>query len=350
MPTHPAGGKPRLLHLVGSAVSEFYADLSRLYAADCLRSAADPDRYDSVIAYVSPDGTWSFPASLTPDDLAAAVRLSLPEAVAFISEIAIDAVIPQMFCLPGMTTYRSLFDALGIAYVGNPPEVMALSAHKARAKAVVAGAGVRVPNGRVIGPGPLPAGPSTLPVVVKPVDADNSAGITLVRLASEWEPAIKQARAHAADVLEERYVELGREVRCGIVDLDGALICLPLEEYAVDPVSKPVRSADDKLSRDAGPLRLVAKTVEHAWIVPDGDPATEAVWEAARRCYQALGCRDYGLFDFRIDPSGHVWFLEAGPYCSYAEQSVIAVMAKAAGITLPGLFAAGVSRAATRSV
>ena len=63
------------------------------------------------------------------------------------------------------------------------------------------------------------------------------------------------------------------------------------------------------------------------------------MWAAARRCHTALGCRDYSLFDFRVDPAGRPWFLEAGLYCSFAPQSAIAVMAAAAGITTEELFA-----------
>jgi len=59
---------------------------------------------------------------------------------------------------------------------------------------------------------------------------------------------------------------------------------------------------------------------------------------AARRCHVALGCRHYSLFDFRIDPNGKPWFLEAGPYCSFAPSSVIAVMAAATGIGVRELF------------
>ena len=57
-----------------------------------------------------------------------------------------------------------------------------------------------------------------------------------------------------------------------------------------------------------------------------------------RSCHVALGCRHYSLFDFRIDPAGRPWFLEAGLYCSFARQSVIPMMAAAAGISLPDLF------------
>ncbi|MCW2555103.1 MAG: ddl 1, partial [Mycobacterium sp.] len=141
----------------------------------------------------------------------------------------------------------------------------------------------------------------------------------------------------------ESYVELGREVRCGIVVRDGQLVCLPLEEYAVDPTTKPIRGRDDKLDRTPdGALYLVAKDGSRAWIVPEADPVTEVVWEAARRCHAALGCRHYSLFDFRIDPEGNPWFLEAGPYCSFSPTSVIAVMAAASGVDVTQLFAEAV--------
>jgi D-alanine-D-alanine ligase len=124
-----------------------------------------------------------------------------------------------------------------------------------------------------------------------------------------------------------------------VLERDGELVCLPLEEYAVDAATKPIRTAADKLARTAdGDLHLVAKDASRAWTVPVEDPVTAAVWDAARIAYRALGCRHYGLFDFRIDPDGRPWFLEAGPYCSFAPSSVVATMAAAAGIGLPELF------------
>ena len=83
----------------------------------------------------------------------------------------------------------------------------------------------------------------------------------------------------------------------------------------------------------------MAKDSTRAWIVPEDDPVTQRVWEAARRCHVALGCRHYSLFDFRIDTHGNPWFLEAGPYCSFAPSSVVAVMAAAAGLDVTALFA-----------
>ena len=132
----------RVLHLAGSAVSDFHADLSLTYARGCLAATADPARYDPVPAYVSPDGRWRFPASLDADAIAGATPLAPADALAHLGRLGLDVVLPQMFCLPGMTSYRTMFDVLGIPVVGNTGEVMAVGARKAVAKAMVAAAGV----------------------------------------------------------------------------------------------------------------------------------------------------------------------------------------------------------------
>lgn len=327
----------RVLHLVGSAVSEFYCDLSRLYAQDCLESTANAALYDFHIAYITPDRQWRFPSNLSRDAIAAANPLSPAEAIQVLTTLNVDVMVPQMFCIPGMTYYRSLFDLLNIPYVGNTPEVMALTANKAKAKAVVAAAGVKVPQGELLHPGNHSR--IAPPAVIKPVDADNSLGVVLVKNRSDYDTALKTAFAYADAVLVETFIELGREVRCGIVVQDGQLTCLPLEEYSMDKDQKPIRNYDDKINQNkSGDLNLVAKDTTKAWMVAPGDPLIERVWDAAKKCHIALGCRHYSLFDFRIDPSGHPWFLEAGLYCSFAQKSVISMMAKASGMPLDKLF------------
>ncbi|MCW3038722.1 MAG: D-alanine--D-alanine ligase domain protein [Solirubrobacterales bacterium] len=325
-----------MLHLVGSPTDAFHAELSRLYAQDCLTATADPGRYEVLLAHVDPDGRWRFPAGLDAAALAAAEPLPVARALERVVALAPDVMLPQMFCRPGMTHYRALFDVLGIPYVGNAADVMALTADKAQARAVVAAGGVRVPAGEVLRRGEEP----TLdpPVVVKPVAADNSVGVALVTDPAQLEHALEAAWAHGDRALVEAFVAPGREVRCGILVREGELVGLPLEEYRVDGVAAPIRGPADKLARTRdGALRLVAKNSPDAWIVDVEDPLTEVVWAAARRCHEALGCRHYSLFDFRIDADGQPWFLEAGLYCSFAHQSVVTTMAAAAGIPVADL-------------
>lgn len=326
---------PRILHLVGSAYNDFYGDLSRLYAQDCLAATADLP-YEAQIAYITPDQQWRFPRSLSPADLAAAQPMPMIAAISLLMTQPLAVMLPQMFCLPGMTHYRALFDLLKIPYVGNPPEVMALAAHKARTKAVVAAAGVPVPRGEVLRSGELPTIPP--PAIVKPVNSDNSLGVTLVQEAADYSSALNTAFAYAQEVLVEEFIPLGREVRCGVISSDDRLIGLPLEEYWMAHDQQPIRSHADKLKRLAsGELGFAAKDKTKSWIVDSSDSITEQVQALARRCHQALGCRHYSLFDFRIDPQGQPWFLEAGLYCSFSPKSVLVAMAEAADIPLQDL-------------
>jgi len=326
-----------ILHLVGSPSSDFYCNLSRLYAQDCLEAMTGGWGYNFSIAYITPDGLWRFPHSLTREDIALSQPISVVDAIKFITEQNIDLVLPQMFCIPGMTYYRALFDLLKIPYMGNKAEVMAIASHKAKAKAIVAAAGVKVPDGELLRRGDVPT--IIPPVVIKPVSSDNSLGVALVKEVSEYDGALSQAFEYADEVIVEKFIELGREVRCGILVQYGELVGLPLEEYLVHPDEKPIRNHADKLQQTHdGNLHLTAKDNIKAWIVDPKDPITHKVQEVAKQCHQALGCRHYSLFDFRIDPQGQPWFLEAGLYCSFSPQSVISCMAKAKGISLNELF------------
>lgn len=327
----------RVLHLVGSAVSEFYCDLSRLYAGDCLENTANPAHYEFHIAYITPDLQWRFPTSLSLESIAAAKPLSISEAIPALLNLQIDVMVPQMFCVPGMTQYRALFELLKIPYVGNTSDLMALVADKAKTKAVVAAAGVIVPQGEVLRAGDRPS--IDFPLVIKPMNGDNSIGVTLVTDPQDYETALQTALTHSDEVLVETFIPLGREVRCGVIVRDGQLICLPLEEYALDSDTRPIRSYADKLKQnDDGNLDFAAKDATKSWVIDINDSITAQVWEMARKSHIALGCRHYSLFDFRIDPQGNPYFLEAGLYCSFAESSVLSAMTKASGISLETFF------------
>ena len=327
----------RILHLVGSPTSAIYGELSVLYAKGCIDALTDTAQYEFVIALVTPDGRWRFPASLQPGVVGAAEAMDIAGALGFLATARIDVAVPHLFCVAGMTNYRALLELLNIPYIGNPPFLMALAADKAKTRTIVQAAGVRVPLAELLRKIDLPT--LTPPVVVKPNNADNSDGLSLVTSVADYPAALALAFSCSEQVLVEAFVPLGREVRCGIVVEGGELRMLPLEEYRVDPVTTPVRTSADKLKRgDDQSLALASKDATRSWIVALDDPAVPAVWEAARLCHTALGCEQYSLFDFRLDPQGRAWFLEAGLYCSFSPKSVLATMMAAAGTPLSSFF------------
>ncbi|HEY9875250.1 MAG TPA: hypothetical protein V6D12_17600 [Candidatus Obscuribacterales bacterium] len=339
----------RILHLVGSSYNDFYCKLSRDYAQNCLLATANPSLYDFLIAYITPDDKWRFPDSLSEEDIAVANPMSLLEAIQFITAQNIDLVLPQMVCIPGMTHYRALFDLLKIPYIGNTPDVMAIANHKAITKAIVAAAGVKVPFGELLRQGDVPT--ITPPAVIKPATAADSLGVSLVKDATEYDAALKEAFEYASEVIVEAFIEPGREVRSGIIVKDGQLVALPLEEYLVDSDSRPIRSYADKFKKDPGEsnLRSTAKDYIPGWIVDPDDPIVQKVQELSKKCHLALGCRHYSLFDFRIDPKGQPWFIEAGLYCVFAPRSVIGYTANAAGIPLNELFMTAINETLGRT-
>ena len=343
----------KVLHLTGSPESQFFADLSLLYASGCLESACDSDRYDSLIAHVSPDRLWKFPESLDSDVIAHAKPMSFAQAMQRLEDSKIDVVVPQMFCYSGMTHFRSLFDLLGVPMVGNPSSVMSIAADKVLTRDVVSNAGVRVPDATVLrrddlkfaGKGCVVSELSLgefnlkLPLIVKPALADNSMGVGWVTSDAELQLAINEAFDYCDTVLIEQYIPLGREVRCGVIEKDGVLVCLPLQEYRMEGESSFIRATSSKLTQsDNGDLDLTSKHNPQSWIVDVNDPLTQRVWDAALICHQSLGCRDYSLFDFRIDCDGRTWFLEAGLYCSFSPSSIVVAMAEAANLPLTTLF------------
>jgi len=253
-----------------------------------------------------------------------------------------------MFCLPGMTTYRALFDALEIPLIGCSASVMALSTNKAQSRAVVAAAGVRVPKAELLRAGDRPQ--MDPPFVLKPCNEDNSMGITLFTGddGQDLDAALKTAFSFDSEILCETYIPLGREVRCAVLEQeDGSLEMLPCLEYFLSK-EKPIRASNDKLVTDSRGVPTTV-TTGNRQCPADIDPVLQKKLEdLCVKSHKALGCRDYSLYDVRIDPDGEPYFLEACLYCSFAPKSVIIAMSVAKGVQQQTVFEMLVDRAIAR--
>jgi len=316
--------QPVVLHLCGSMASEYYEGVSIIYGGECFKAVKDHGTYKHVLCFVHLEGTWSFPEDTSEEARTKAARVTFPEAMAKIAEIKPDAVVPHMFCLPGLTNFRALFDTMGIPVVGNTADVMALSEDKWKTKAVVAASGVKVPHAEVLRNGEMP----TLkpPFLLKPCSEANSQGVSLVRPGDDVQKALDLAFSFDHEVLCEEYVALGRELRvAGLEMQDGSLKVLPCIEYFLTD-KEPIRTAQQKLTTNDRGVPTKFAPVNRKCPADIDEVLMGKLQDMVERSHKALGCRDYSLYDVRVDPNGEPYFIEACLYCSFAPKSVIVLM------------------------
>jgi len=312
-----AGYSKHVYHLCGSPTSQFFFDLSMIYASNILL----PSGWKQTFIVVYPNGMWRTGRSLQSLEEPRAAQLCL-------SDVSTNSLlVPHMFCRAGMSFYRSLFEEiLGLRLVGSKGNILSLTADKARTRALVEGSGIKVAKGELLAAGKNTSIP--LPCIVKPNNADNSEGLSLVKVETQLNEAIESARKVDPSVLVEEFIP-GREIRVAILELDGKLYMPPIIEYSVSP-KYPIRKIVDKLDVDGlGTPKSQSTKSSIAMLCPAKlDKKLHAtVEQTAKRAHKIIGARHFSLFDFRIDArSNHPVFLEAGLYWSFSSASMITKM------------------------
>jgi D-alanine-D-alanine ligase len=219
-------------------------------------------------------------------------------------------------------------EMLQIPYTHSDPLTMAVTLDKAAAKRLVGAAGVNTPRFEVLDrPG---ATALEFPVVAKPLHEGSSMGVnagSLARTQHDLERVVAELLgAYSEPVLIEEFCP-GHELTVGIF---GAGECAQV--LAVMEVAPQRRDLDDF---------LYSGQVKHDWRVevsyhvpPRCPPAlTERAQTIALAAYRALGCRDVGRVDLRVDRRGEPSFLEANPLPGlHPVTSDLAMMARPLGI------------------
>ncbi|MEO8702557.1 MAG: D-alanine--D-alanine ligase [Kofleriaceae bacterium] len=235
-------------------------------------------------------------------------------------------------------TLVGMLDLFKLPYTGADLLALASCLHKHRAKDILLGRGIATPPFRLLERDTV-ADPSLdaldYPWFVKLAHEDASIGITEENLVRT--PAALRARTRALfeefdqPVLAERYVE-GREINVTLLGNGPELRMLPLHEidFAAMPPDRPrIVSYAAKWEADH---------VDYAGTKPvplrDASPAmVAAVEQIARGAWAALGLRDYGRVDLRVDAEGQPWVIDINPNCDISPDAGVARSANVAGIS-----------------
>jgi len=237
----------------------------------------------------------------------------------------------------------ALLDAWNIPYVFSDPVVLGLCLHKGLAKHVARDAGVPTPDFVMVESRAdvdhihLP-----FPLFAKPVAEGTSKGIdgrAIIRDRAGLERACARLLSgFAQPVLVERYLP-GREFTAGLLGTgDHARVLGVLEVALTDRAEPDVYTWMNKEEFD---VRVDYRLVD--------DADSRAAGAVALAAWRALGCRDGGRVDVRLDGSGEAQFMEVNPLPGLNPvRSDLAILATKLGWPFERLIASIVDSAMTR--
>ena len=253
-----------------------------LASAAAVAAALDPTSYQVVPLTIGLDGTWRD-------------RGQRPMGLSGVAQIlrGCDVAFPLVHGPRGEDgTLAALCEVAGLRYVGSGVGAGALAMDKWATKLVARAIGLATAPGRLVTSTTAPVESWTCPVVVKPVAAGSSRGVTLVRDADALGPALDTALALGPRALVEDVV-VGREIDVAVL--------------------RPRRRLPAGL---AGPrdrrrrrLRLRREVRRPGRLPGPGTPRRlreRGLEDAALAIYDALGCAGVARVDFFLTDDGPV--------------------------------------------
>lgn len=242
-------------------------------------------------------------------------------------------------------TFVGLLDLFDIPYTGADLLGLASCLHKRRTKDILNARGIPTPPHRFLAEPVALDDPGLdgldYPWFLKLAHEDASVGITEENLVAT--PAALRDRARALmqhyrqPVLAERYID-GRELNVTLIGNAPELEVLPLHEidFAAMPADRPrivsyAAKWDESHVDYAGTKPVPLRNATGALV-------TE-VERVARGAWDALGLRDYGRIDLRVDGDGTPWVIDVNPNPDISPDAGVARAARIAGMSYSQLIA-----------
>lgn len=237
-----------------------------------------------------------------------------------------------------------VLERLGVAFTGSPAACLRQCLRKADTCAALRAAGVPVPATLRVAADVDPAslgGRLPYPVIVKPEREDGSVGIHRSSVVADDEGLHRAVRdvvfGLGQPAVIQQYVE-GREIAVSLLGwpeprvLPPGEIAFDAELFAGRPRVLTYASKWDEESADFRGTRSISAATSPAIL--------SRVGSIARRAFLALGMRDYGRVDLRLDASAHPFVIDVNPNCDLSMEGGFAKAATRAGLGYHGAVSA----------
>lgn len=244
----------------------------------------------------------------------------------------------------GETTYDhnvvGFLELMKVPYTGCNPRGLMLSRGKALSKKLLAYHRIRVPDFAVFPIGRKVRRPRRLafPLIVKSLIEHSSTGISQASVVDSDEKLAERVRfVHeriGTDAIAEQFID-GREIYVSVLGNDRLLAFTPWELIVAkglpnEPLIATARAKHDPDYQTKKGISIRAVQELH----PDVE---ERLLHDSKRIYRILELTGYARIDYRIDPAGRTFFLEANPNPDIAENEEFASAANFDDVPYPKL-------------
>jgi D-alanine-D-alanine ligase len=242
-------------------------------------------------------------------------------------------------------TLVGLLDLFEIPYTGADLLGLASCLHKRRTKEILVARGIATPPYHFIDGLAALADPALdaldYPWFVKLEHEDASVGITEANLVASPDALRRRAgeliQEYRQGVLAERYID-GRELNVTLLGNGDELAVLPLHEidFAAMPADRPrivsyAAKWDERHVDYAGTKPVLVRGAS--------DELVARVERIARGAWDALGLRDYGRIDLRVDAADTPWVIDVNPNPDISPDAGVVRAARIAGMSYSQLIA-----------
>lgn len=222
---------------------------------------------------------------------------------------------------------------LGICFTGCPGPALALALDKAKAKELMAAAGIQTPRYQILNPGNISTFHLNYPCIVKPAADDASHGISedsvVSDLASLETLVEKVCRLFGGSAMVEEYLD-GREFNTTVMGYERLTVPAISEIVYTLPPGKPrILTFEAKWEENS----LYFENTQAVCPAQITDKEYRQISKIARAAFRLMGCRGYARVDFRQDKAGNFKVLEVNPNPDITPGSGAARQAAAAGMT-----------------
>lgn len=164
-----------------------------------------------------------------------------------------------------------------------------------------------------------------LPCVCKSPKLGSSVGLGIIYEEKELSPFIESLFRYDEIIMVEQYIK-GREITCGVLQVQGELKALPLIEI----IPKERKYFDYHSKYIAGATNEICPA-------PVDDDITKRAQEIARTTHQIIGCGDVSRTDMIVDDKQNIYVLEINTIPGMTKTSLLPQAAEVFGLSFSQL-------------